>query len=186
MWPESNVLTAISGKETTIAYQNAPRYQWELSWSLLRSGLRHGTVYDEYQELIGFFNTMRGPFDSFLFTDPDDNSVTLGQIGTADGTTTAFQLIRTLGGFSEPVLAPNVVTSVLVNGVLVNPADYSVAVWGADAPGVVTFDVAPVAGAITSTFTYYWPCRFVEKNMTIRRFMNQMYEGQSVKIISKK
>jgi hypothetical protein len=46
---------------------------------------------------------MYGGFDTFLFTDPDDNAVAAQTFGVGDGDQDAFQLVRTLGSFTEPV-----------------------------------------------------------------------------------
>jgi len=132
---DTTVQQAISGKETRIARQTYPRWQWELTYNVLRSGAAYG----ELQQLAGFFNLRQGMFDTFLYADADDNAVTVQAIGTGDGSTKTFQLIRTFGGFIEPVLAPNVVNHVYLNGVAQSSGSYSIAGWGAASPGVITF-----------------------------------------------
>jgi uncharacterized protein (TIGR02217 family) len=121
----------ISGKEVRVALQSYPRWKWELSFTVLRSS----AAYTELQQLAGFFNARQGMFDTFLYQDADDNSVTSQTIGTGDGTTTAFQLIRSFGSFLEPVLAPNSLAAVYLGGVSIPLAGYS----------------APTNGALTST-----------------------------------
>lgn len=119
---------------------------------------------------------MAGPFCSWPFRDPLDfasrdlvrpnNVPTVGMadqaLGTGDGFTTAFQLRKrySVGGETYdrdihlPVLASVVVAD---NGVLVNAADYAVSRPG----GVVTFDVAPLAGhALTAGFLFDCEVRF--------------------------
>lgn len=167
---------AISGKESAIALWSYPRYQYELVYNVLRTGSIAGSTYTEWQTLLGFYNARNGGFDSFLFDDEDDDSVTTQNIGTGDGTTTAFQLVRSLGGFAEPVLAPNVVTTVYDNGTPVNPLNYTVNNWAATNPGVLAFTSAPAAGhTITATFTYYWPCRFVEDSCEFEKMLSGRY-----------
>lgn len=121
------IQTAISGKETRIAKQTYPRWKWELSYTVLRSS----AAFVELQELAGFFNARQGSFDTFLYQDADDNSVTGQAIDNGDGMTTAFQLVRAFGGFIEPVLAPNTVSAVYLNGVSIPAAGYSAATNGA-------------------------------------------------------
>jgi hypothetical protein len=75
------------------------RYSYELSYAFLRSA----ASYAELQNLVGFYNLVGGPFDTFLFTDPDDNAATNTQFALGDGTTRVFQLVRAYGGFSEAV-----------------------------------------------------------------------------------
>ena len=70
--------TSISGKETRIRDQAYPRYQWTQAYN----ALRQGPSQTEQSQLQGFFETLGGGWDSFLFTDPDDSSVTSQGIGT--------------------------------------------------------------------------------------------------------
>lgn len=178
-----------SGKETRMANQTYPRHQWDLTYSILRQGTVNNNAFTEFSQIYAFINNRQGSFDSFLFTDPDDSSVTGQQIGIGDATTLAFQLVRSFGGNLEPCLAPNVVANVYVNGTLVSAANYAVSAWGALAPGVVTFGAghAPGAGqAVTVDFTYYWPCRFVDDVVPFNKFMQAMYECQKLSIISLK
>jgi hypothetical protein len=127
MMDDVTIQTAISGKETRINNQSYPRYQFDLTYNILRSA----AAYTEYQQLLGFINSRYGRWDTFLYTADDDNSVTGQTIGTGDGTTTAFQLLRTLSGFIEPVLAPNIIGAVYLNGLSIPTAGYSAATNGA-------------------------------------------------------
>src|SRR5581483_4754796 len=102
LW-KTRVQESISGKEVRIADWSFPRWQWQLSYDFLRGD----PVNVEFQALAGFFNQRLGMFDSFLYQDADDNNISAQLLGTGDGATTSFQLVRTLGGFVEPILAPN-------------------------------------------------------------------------------
>src|SRR5579862_7623363 len=116
MW-STRTQTAISGKETRVADWSYPRHQWTLTYDFLRQGNLSGATYAEFASLAGFFNLRQGSFDTFLYADPDDSSVTSQGIGIGDGTTTNFQLVRAFGGFVEPILAPNSVSRIALNGV---------------------------------------------------------------------
>jgi uncharacterized protein (TIGR02217 family) len=124
---DTQVQQAISGKETRIALQSYPRWKWDLVFNFLRSAI----ALSEFQQLVGFFNSRMGQFDTFLYQDADDNSVTGQAIEDGDGATTTFQLIRAFGGFIEPVLAPNTVSAVYLNGTSIPAAGYSAATNGA-------------------------------------------------------
>ena len=102
------VQTAVSGKETRLSYWSYPRYQWTIGYEVLRSA----GGFTDLQQLIGFYNARQAQFDDWLWTDPDDSSVTRQPLGTGDGSTVSFQFTRTIGGYTEPVTAVNVVTSV--------------------------------------------------------------------------
>lgn len=174
------VQSAVSGKETRVGLRNYPRWTWNINFDILRSDVTNA----ELQSLAGFFNLRRGSFDSFLWTDNDDYSVTAQTIGVGDGSTLTFQLLRSMGGFSEAIQAPNTVSAVYLNGVAANPVSYSVSSWGATNPGVITFVSAPAGGTtITADLTYYWPVRFVDDKMTFARFMSQMYDAKGVGLI---
>jgi hypothetical protein len=93
------VQTSVSGKESRVALWSYPRYTYSVSYDILRSSLS----FLELQTLMGFFNQRQGMFDSFLFDDPEDDTATAQLFGTGDGTTTAFQLSRTYGGWNDPI-----------------------------------------------------------------------------------
>jgi hypothetical protein len=182
----SDTVAAMSGKETSMAYWSSPRYLWELKFQFLRSGVRYAIARTELQDLIGFFNLRQGPFDDFLFTDPDDNTVTAQALGALAGA--SIQLVRTFGANTEPVLAPQLVTNVTANGAPVDPANYTFSVWGTNTPGVLTFqNVIPAPGSlIVADIVYYWPVRFQDTSITLKRFLSKIYACDSIKLISKK
>lgn len=180
------VQTAASGNEVRAALWSMPRWQWTLSFNFLRDDSNN-----EFRTLLGFYLARQGAYDSFLFTDPDDNSVTSQTIATTDGASRLFQLNRTFGGFTENVLAPNTVTTLKVNGVTkVQGTDYYVAGWQ-DAtypPGTIYFLLGiPAAGnPITVTYSYYWPVRFLEDQYDFDKFMNKLWEQKKLELISLK
>ena len=180
---------SISGKETVIADQSTPRYLFTLTADRLRQGTVNGAAYTELAQLQGFFEVGKGGADSFLYQDADDNAVTAQQIGVGDGVTTSFQLIRTFGGAVLPILAPNVVTSVTVAGAAKsNGTDYGIGTWenGVTPNGTVNFFTgAPGAGAaIVASFSYYFPCRFVDDTMTFDKVMDKRWEVKKIQFKS--
>lgn len=158
-----------SGREYRGRTMLYPRYERILRFNVLGDS---GAWYDGYRTLLGFFNARGGSFDSFLLDDEDDNSVTAQIIGTGDGTTTAFQLLRTLGGFAEPIYDTKVAPSIYDNGTLRTAVThYSISA------GLVTFVTPPAVGhVITWTGTYYWRARFKEDRLEFTRFMRQLWE----------
>lgn len=173
----------VSGKEIRINNGwTYPRYKWDLTFNFLRSA----AAYTEYQQLFGFYNARNGSYDSFLYADAVDNSVTLQTIGIGDGTTRTFQLVRTFGSFIEPVLAPNSVATVYVDGVDKSGL-WTVANWGTSTPGLLTFSPgnAPANGkVITATFTYYFPCRFNDDQVAFTNFMSGLYSCNKLSFMS--
>lgn len=188
-----NMKAAISGKETGISNWTYPRIHFELTYAgagALRQGTRGLNVFSEWAQLAGFFDARTGRVDPFLYTADDDNQVTGQEIGTGDGTTTSFQLLRTLGGFIAPVFAPNVVSNVYLNAVAQSPSSYSVAPWNGNTTGgsgILTFTAAPAAGkVITADFTYYWACRFEDMKLDFEKTMATLWSAKSVKFYTVK
>lgn len=94
----TGIRRAPHGREKRTSYRPLPVWTYRLGYEFLRAGAEA-----ELQALMGFFLARRGAWDSFLFRDPDDNVASGEPFGTGDGVTAAFQLIRDLGGFVEPV-----------------------------------------------------------------------------------
>lgn len=174
---------SVSGKEVRIADWTFPRHEWELTFEHLLQGSLNGQTRADFASLSGFFNLRQGMFDSWLYQDVDDNAVTDQIIAVGDGTTTAFQLIRSFGNFVEPMLAPNVITNVKVANSVQSPGTYSVD----STTGILTFNAAPAnAAGITATFSYFFRCRFLEDRMDFEKFSSALYLAKSVKFQSLK
>ena len=182
---------AVSGREVRIADWAYPRYTWTLDYSALRQGILSGGSFTELAQFEGFFENLLGGWDSFLYQDADDYTVTAQGIGTGDGSTKNFPLIRAFGNFVIPVLAPNLVATynVYLNGVAQShPSQYSITPWGTsdpNGPGVIEFVTAPGATvAITATFQYYFPCRFDADTLTFKKFLAAVYSLSKVSFTS--
>ena len=169
---------AWNGQETTIAQRNWPRWNYEVSFNLLRSNI----ALAELQQLEAFFNSMRGAYDDFLLVDPEYSSVTDQAFGTGDGSTKIFQLNRAIGTWLEPVWAvSNSPTPVLKSNGPVIGSGYTIG-----STGLVTFTAAPAAAAaLTWTGNYYMRCRFVDDSMSLERFLSKMWKSDSIHLISK-
>jgi hypothetical protein len=85
------------------------------------------------------------------------------------------------GGFLEPILAPNVVSAVYFNGIIQDPAGYSVD----SMTGLVTFNTAPGSGLIiTADYSYYFRCRFVDDSYAFENFMFRLWQLKKLTFIS--
>ncbi len=170
----TRIQKAVSGKEFRSAWMSAPIYTFRLSYEVLREA----ASFQEIQQLVAFFNNVRGSFDSFLYSDPNDNSITAQNFGTGNGVQTAFQLMRGYGGNLEAVGQLNGAPSIYLNGVL-QAAGFTVG-----SNGLVTFTTAPVAGsALTWTGSYYYRCRFLQDTLEFNEFMNNLWEAKKVEFI---
>ena len=160
---------ARSGKEYRASLWANPKYDIQINFEFLRADARQ-----EMQQLVGFYIARQGSFDSFLWTNIDDCSVTDQAFGTGDGKTTTFQLQRSLGPAIEPVQNVNVITNVKVAGTATTAYTVSNA-------GMVTFTNPPGAGqAVTWTGTYYYRCRFTADTQEFDKFMNKLWSADQL------
>ena len=111
----------------------------------------------EATALTAFFEARRGRLTPFRYSDFADNAAVSESIGTGDGHTTAFPLIKSYADYRRPIRKPVAGSvTVAVNGVAVTSG------WSCDpTTGIVTFATAPVAGAtVAASFTFDTPVRF--------------------------
>jgi len=151
----------LSGAEALQQPWTYPRYKYVMNSGYLRTG----AAFQDYQTLIGFFNSGGGRNSPFQFDDPTDDTAPTNQLfGTGDGVTTSFQLVRAFGGYVEPVFAVNTITNINLNGVPMTPAGN----WTVSPKGVVTFNVAPSNGTVlTWNGTFLWFCRWDADNIDL-------------------
>ena len=182
---QTRIQRAASGRELRALDYPYPLWQFALVYDFLRDNPAAG--YDELRTLLGFFMLCQGAFGPFLFQDPSDCQATGQQIGVGNASTTVFQLQRAMGatlpggGFLEPIVAPNVVHTIYLDGITYNPAAY-----GVDPnTGLVTFNTAPASGLIiTADFTYYFRCRFIDDKYDFENFMYRLWQLKKLTFIS--
>ena len=192
------VASHVSAREVRSPQYLNPIWNFELTFDGLdgtTSGQYGGLGASSLQSLMGLFLQCQGQYGSFVFYDPTDYAVTAQAFGTGDGTTTTFQLARTLGGFLEPVVVPapagtlyfpgsqSVTVSapaIYNNGSLVG-SGYTISNPG----GVVTFSTAPASGhALTWTGAFGFLCRFDGDDLDFEQFMANLWKAESVKFRS--
>jgi uncharacterized protein (TIGR02217 family) len=191
LFPEREVLfstivqTSQNAREVRVANQSEPRYRWNLSWEFLSLV----DTEDSLRTLQGFYESLYGSYDSFLWWDQNDNATvnpvtgarTPTQIGVGDGTTTAFQLSRTWGGFAKIIRDIN--TTAYTPIMYVSGVATSAFTLGST--GVVTFSSPPAAAApITADFDYYFRAHFEDDSMKFTQFTENLFEVKDVSIIS--
>lgn len=174
----TTIKTSVSGREFRAANQLYPRYHYKLAYEFLRD---KRTGVDELRTLVGFFNNRYGSYDSFLFSDPDDKSVTAETFGIGNGSTTQFQLVRAFGGFTEPVFDLNGAPLIYKAGVLQTVTTH----YTVGSTGVVTFVSAPGSGqALTWTGAFYRRVRFRADFSDFEKFLTELWELKTVELIS--
>ncbi|MDX9689780.1 MAG: DUF2460 domain-containing protein [Alphaproteobacteria bacterium] len=165
----TSVVATASGFEQRNANWSAARGKWDVS-----SGLKQQAQLDL---LIAFFRARKGKAYGFRFKDWTDYRATSQLLGTGDGATKTFQLVKSYasGAGSEvrTITKPVLGTVVPYLGGVKQTSGWSINT----ATGVSTFSVAPAQGvAVTADFEFDVPVRFDTDSMevTIENFnLNQ-------------
>ena len=172
----TKVVRATSGRERRTAHWPYPLWQFELQYEVVR----HRPANDELATMWEFFNVIQGQYLPWLFVDPSDCQIPSSApvtFGVGDGSTTAFQLCRSLNSFVEPVYA------VYSPTILDNGAAAGAQTIGAN--GVITFSAAPAAGHTLSWYGYfYFLCRFHQDDLTFTQVVNLLWAGRALKFTS--
>ena len=127
------------------------------------------------QTLMGFYLARGGARGTFLFIDPDFNSMTGQGIGAGDGTTVVFSFVRTFGGQVEPVGWVTAVAAVYLAGAPVTSG------WTVSG-NAITFATPPASGVVVSAdFSYGFVCRFLEDTIDFEEFMDNLWQLKSLK-----
>ncbi len=146
---------------------------------------------NELGTLIAFFRARRGAAQAFLLSDPFDFSSkdmtgTPGaldqRIGTGDGLTSSFQLIKNYGDGGEPQIRP--ITRPKATSISIALDGTPISAWSLDDGGKILFDQAPAEGAeITAGYLFDVPVRFAEDRLDITGASFATGEAPSVPLI---
>lgn len=178
----TRISTAASGREVRTPLYATPLYEFEMIYDVLNSDSANfqAATAESLQQIMGFFLQCQGQYAAFLFADPDFNEAMGSHLGTGDGTTTVFPLMRQVGPYSEQIQAVNVVSQVYFNGVAQSGGS-----WTVVNANQLEFSAAPGAGTVvTADLTYYFVCRFLEDMHDYEEFMYRLHTLQSCKIRS--
>lgn len=178
---ETQIYTSSSGRETRIQKWKSPRYKISIKFNFLTDNSMQSVSLDkgDVERLKGFFNTLAGAFDDFLYFDDTENYVENQSFGVGDGQTTIYQLVRSLPYYAEAVTGINEKPQIFVNGEEVE--------CEVDAYGVVTFAEPPEADAVlTWTGNYYFRVRFEDDELDLSRTWQALWENAEIKMITVK
>jgi len=173
--PRFNTLvqTSVNQSELRVSLTATPIYEVSLTYDVLRD-----SGYGELQTLMGFFLARRGKFDSFLFDDETDNTVSNQLFGVGDGLETDFQLVRAYGGFTEKVSNDITVTEITVNNT-------PTTAYTVSASGLVAMNSAAGSGqALRWSGTFAYRCRFTDDVSEFENFMRNLWSNTSVKFLA--
>lgn len=176
-----------SGMGVRIGKYVYPLNEWDIPYNWVSAD----AAQSDYQTLKGFCLSVYGMMSAFLFRDPSDCSTTddgtmhrrdgttlstrtPSILATGDGTTTTFQIGRTIGGFLEVLFdidstvdAPKIYLNTTLQA-----SGYTIS-----ATGLITFASAPGSGVLVKAdFNYYWRVNFAEDNPEFSQFVFNWYE----------
>ncbi len=155
VWPPSSsavwngqIQKTVTGRVVSATYQQYPLYKFTVQYPYLTLA--------QFQTLQAFFNQQQGNVLPFWFdAGPGNDTVTAQAFGTGDGATTAFTLLRSYGGFAEPVGAANGTPTVYVNGVEEYPTPLT---------SPATPSLSQVAGGTIAARTNYVKTTYYSEN----------------------
>ncbi|EPI1418530.1 DUF2460 domain-containing protein [Neisseria gonorrhoeae] len=168
-----------SGREFRTAYYTYPQWRFSLSFEVLRTK----ASVNELEKLAGFFNARKGSFESFLYEDPADNAVTDQPVGNTVQGVARYQLVRSMGGFIEPVSAVKERPAVKVGGTaLAYGRDYTVT-----DKGVLVFNTPqPPGRPITWTGGFYFRVRFTSDTVDFENVLGSLWAVKKIEFTSVK
>ncbi len=157
---------------------------WSFDFDLDRITGNEAAASSTIASFMGIHIATNGKSFPFLFTDPQDSTVTqtvsgmlnvtpgaavpMGTVG--DGVSTQFQLARIIGSMGVPndiIQNVNGSISVYINGSLT-------ALYSLGSTGIVTFNTAPALNAtLTWAGSFYFYCRFLEDTLDCTRVYTQ-------------
>lgn len=157
---DTTILATVAGFERRNANWSQARGRWDVG-----SGLKRR---EDFTTLIAFFRARQGRAYGFRFKDWTDFRGEAQVLGTGDGATKAFPLVKRYA--SGGVEVTRQIQKPAAGTVTIHRDDVSLASgWSVDAgTGVVTFATAPAPGAVISaSFDFDVPVRFDTDQMDL-------------------
>ena len=129
--------------------------------------------------LLAFFRARMGPARGFRLRDPFDFAGTDELLGTGDGATRRFALVKRYG--SAPARR---ITRPVAGSVSVKVAGLATSAFVVEAGGLVLLDAAPAAGTVvTAAFLFDVPVRFADDRLAVNRATYLAGEAASVPLV---
>jgi uncharacterized protein (TIGR02217 family) len=164
------ILTSAGGREARNAAWGEARTGYDVG-----PGIRSAA---DIALLLDFFRARLGPARGFRLRDPFDSAGSDERIGTGDGATRRFALVRHYGDQARRITRP------VAGSIRVRVDGRSAAGFTLEPGGWLVFDSAPVAGvAITADFLFDVPVRFAEDRLSVALSGFQAGEAASVPLV---
>jgi hypothetical protein len=151
------IQTPISRRgETRISTTPYCTWDFQMTFPYVKGTFNDSTSY--LNQIAGFYMQMQGAANSWLYDDPQDNTITTPvTFGTGDGVTTSFQLSRPIGSYADIIQNLNGTPSLFLNGTnittrnLIPDSDGTAGTWLGSSLMVLT----PGGGAVTGSSWIY-------------------------------
>ena len=151
----TEVVALASGHECRAARWSQSRRRWDAG-----TGIK---CQDDIEAVIAFFEARQGRRFAFRWRDPFDHVGADEAIGTGDGQTATFQLIRRYGTAVRPITKP------VFGSVAVSVDGAVIAAETDHLTGLVTLPSPPPPGAeVTASFRFDVPARFDTDALSVR------------------
>ena len=166
----TTILTAAGGAEQRLAGWAEARTHYDVG-----PGVRSEA---DIATLLAFFRARMGPARAFRLRDPFDASGTDEGIGTGDGLTRRFALVKHYGAATRRIVQPVAGSvRVAVDGVATQG-------FAVEEGGMVVLDAAPgVGAAVTASFAFDVVVRFAEDRLRVARTTFLAGEAVSVPLV---
>lgn len=152
----TGVTTSAGGRETRRVAWAEARTRYDVG-----PGVRSEA---DVATLLAFFRARLGAARGFRLRDPFDWRVTGETIGTGDGVTRQFALVRRYDAATRRITRP------VAGSVRVAIGGVATSGFTLSAGGLITLDAAPAAGAaVTASFDFDVPVRFAEDQLRVTR-----------------
>ncbi|WP_441562491.1 DUF2460 domain-containing protein [Colibacter massiliensis] len=154
-----------SGKVRTMTTWRYPQYTITTNFAYLTP--------DQYREIMGFFATVKGGTEPFLWLDPEDyeeKGIVLGK-----GSAKEWQAFRKFGNFVEPVYYIEAVKLYADNAPVTNIT--------VDKGIIRTTDILSADAVITADYTYWWKV-VLSGDFTAELVYTNVYKSKSMKLVT--
>lgn len=177
-----------SGWSVRVSYSSTPTWEWDLTYEYLPDYPSQSSSSD-IRTLLGFFLAMQGDVTPFLFRDPDDSSVVGQVLGTTDGSSTTWTLVRSYGigeVGTEPIGYADLSrpVSVYLDGVLQSSGSYNIVTLTPVSQLLVFQTVPPSGRLITIDFSYFFYVKFKDGSNDFEKFMDRLWSVKKVTLES--
>lgn len=155
-----------SGKVRTMTTWRYP--QWTISTSFAYLS------YAQYKEMMGFFASLRGAYEPFLWLDPEDNeeiNIPLGR-----GKDKQWQALRRMGDYLEPV---DYIEDVILYADGVRLENVTT-----DGGFIQCTDTIAPDALITADYTYWWLVQLADDSFTAEATYKNIFKSKEMKLVS--